>query len=226
MPALCHARSRHPKREAGMTTITATRLSAKIIKEQIIPPKEYLGIELRKGERLRIIDVEGKQVPDMVCFNLKDPTEKLSCNNSRLIQKRWKLTTGNVLYSDEGNEMLTIVDDTVGTHHASGGCCNEPANFRRYGLHGTRNCRENLTLAAKPLGITQKDIPGAFCPFMKVVQYEDGRYEIEEPDSKPGDYIEFRADMDVFVAISNCPQDKNPCNGFNPTPLKVVAYAA
>jgi len=198
-----------------MTTITATRPSATIVKEQIIPPKEYLGIELRKGQRLRIIDVEGKQVPDMV-----------SCNNSRLIQKRWKLTTGNVLYSDEGNEMLTIVDDTVGTHHASGGCCNEPANFRRYGLHGTRNCRENLTLAAKPLGITQKDIPGAFCPFMKVVQYEDGRYEIEEPDSKPGDYIEFRADMDVFVAISNCPQDKNPCNGFNPTPLKVVAYAA
>jgi uncharacterized protein YcgI (DUF1989 family) len=218
--------SRHPKREAGMTTITATRPSANIIKEQIIPPKEYLGMELRKGERLRIIDVEGKQVPDMVCFNLKNPAEKLSCNNSRLIQKRWKLTTGNVLYSDEGNEMLTIVDDTVGTHHASGGCCNEPANFRRYGLHGTRNCRENLTLAAKPLGITQKDIPGAFCPFMKVVQYEDGRYEIEEPDSKPGDYIEFRADMDVFVAISNCPQDKNPCNGFNPTPLKIVAYAA
>jgi uncharacterized protein YcgI (DUF1989 family) len=185
-----------------MTTITATRPSATIVKEQIIPPKEYLGIELRKGQRLRIIDVEGKQVPDMVCFNLKDPAEKLSCNNSRLIQKRWKLTTGNALYSDEGNEMLTIVDDTVGTHHASGGCCNEPANFRRYGLHGTRNCRENLTLAAKPLGITQKDIPGAFCPFMKVVQYEDGRYEIEEPDSKPGDYIEFRADMDVFVAIS------------------------
>jgi len=143
-----------------MTTITARRPSATIIKEQIIPPKEYLGIELRKGQRLRIIDVEGKQVPDMVCFNLKDPAEKLSCNNSRLIQKRWKLTTGNVLYSDEGNEMLTIVDDTVGTHHASGGCCNEPANFRRYGLHGTRNCRENLTLAAKPLGITQKDILG------------------------------------------------------------------
>jgi hypothetical protein len=214
------------ERESGMTTITATRPSATIIKEQVIPPKEYLGIELRKGQRLRIIDVEGKQVPDMVCFKLKDPTEKLSCNNSRLIQKRWKLTVGHVLYSDEGNEMLTIVDDTVGTHHASGGCCNEPANFRRYGMHGTRNCRENLALAAKPLGITQKDIPGAFCPFMKVVQYEDGRYEIEEPDSKPGDYVEFRADMDLFVAISNCPQDRNPCNGFNPTPLKVVAYAA
>ncbi len=59
---------------------------------------------------------------------------------------------------------------------------------------------------------------------MNVVQYPDGRYEIEEPISKPGDYIDFRAEMDLFVAISNCPQERNPCNGFNPTPLKVVAY--
>ncbi len=174
-----------------MATMTVERPSRTIIREQVIPPKEYLGLELRKGQLLRIIDMEGKQVPDMVCFNLKDPTEKQSCNNSRLIQKRWIFTTGHVIYSDEGNEMLTIVDDTVGI---------------------------------APLGVTQKDIPGAFCPFMKVVQYEDGRYEIEEPTSRPGDYIEFRAEMDLFVAISNCPQDKNPCNGFNPTPLKIVAY--
>lgn len=198
--------------------------SATILREQVIPPKEYLGLELRKGQVMRIIDVEGKQVPDVVCFNLNDPTEKQSCNNSRLIQKRWRFTTGHILFSDEGNEMLTIVGDTVGMHHASGGCCSEPANFRRYGIRGTRNCRENLTLAAAPLGVTQKDIPGAFAPFMNVVQYEDGRYEILEPISKPGDYIEFRADMDVFVAISNCPQERNPCNGFNPTPLKIIAY--
>jgi uncharacterized protein YcgI (DUF1989 family) len=210
--------------ETFMTVMTATPPVGAISLEHVIPPKEYLGLELKKGQVMRIVDMEGKQVPDVVCFNLHDASEKLSCNNSRLIQKRWIFTTGHVLYSDEGNIMLTIVGDTVGIHHASGGCCNEPANFRRYGVPGTRNCRENLTLAAAPLGITQKDIPGAFCPFMKVIQYSDGRYEIEEPTSKPGDYIDLRADMDVFVAISNCPQDKNPCNGFNPTPLKIVVY--
>ena len=195
-----------------------------ILLDQIIPPKEYLGLELQRGQVLRITDVEGKQVPDMVCFNRHDPTEKLSCNNSRLIQRRWLLTTGNVLYSDEGNEMLTIADDTVGIHHASAGCCNEGANYRRYGVKGTRNCRENLAHASAPLGITQKEIPGAFCPFMKVLHYPDGRYEIEEPDSRAGDYVEFRAEMDLFVAISNCPQERNPCNGFNPTPLQVTIY--
>jgi uncharacterized protein len=207
-----------------MTAADVGKPAGKLVQEQVIPPKEYIGVEVKRGQVLRIVDVEGKQVPDLVCFNLHDPTEKLSCNNSRLIQKRWLLTTGHSLFSDEGNEMFTIVGDTVGIHHASGGCCNEGANFRRYGVKGSRNCRENLTRAAAPLGITQKDIPGAFCPFMKVVSYEDGRYEIEEPDSRAGDYLDLRADMDLFVAISNCPQERNPCNGFNPTPLKVVVY--
>jgi uncharacterized protein YcgI (DUF1989 family) len=120
--------------------------------------------------------------------------------------------------------MLTIVDDTVGVHHASAGCCNEAANFLRYGERGTRNCLDNLTKAAEPLGLTQKDIPGAFCPFMKVIQHPDGAYEIQEPDSRAGDYLDLRAEMDLFVAISNCPQDRNPCNGFNPTPLRVITW--
>jgi uncharacterized protein len=195
-----------------------------IVSDQVIPPKEYLGLELKRGQTLRIVDVEGKQVPDLVCFNLANPKERLSTNNSRLVQKRWLLTTGHALYSDEGNQMLTITDDTVGIHHASAGCCNEPANFLRYGERGTRNCLDNLAAASSPLGFTVKDIPGAFCPFMKVIQHEDGRYEIQEPDSRAGDYLDMRAEMDLFVAISNCPQDKNPCNGFNPTPLQVIVF--
>jgi uncharacterized protein len=195
-----------------------------VVSDQIIPPKEYLGLELKGGQTLRIVDVEGKQVPDLVCFNLANPKERLSTNNSRLVQKRWLLTTGHALYSDEGNQMLTITDDTVGIHHASAGCCNEPANFLRYGERGTRNCLDNLAAASSPLGFTVKDIPGAFCPFMKVIQHEDGRYEIQEPDSRAGDYLDMRAEMDLFVAISNCPQDKNPCNGFNPTPLQVIVF--
>jgi uncharacterized protein YcgI (DUF1989 family) len=195
-----------------------------VVSDRIIPAREYLGLELRRSQTMRIVDVEGKQVPDLVCFNLANPRERLSTNNSRLIQKRWLLTTGHALYSDEGNVMLRITDDTVGVHHASAGCCNDFANFLRYGERGTRNCLDNMTLAAAPLGLTTKDIPGAFCPFMKVVQHPDGAYEIQEPDSRAGDYLGLLAEMDLFVAISNCPQDKNPCNGFNPTALRVIVY--
>ena len=143
-----------------MTVMTATPPVGAISLEHVIPPKEYLGLELKKGQVMRIVDMEGKQVPDVVCFNLHDASEKLSCNNSRLIQKRWIFTTGHVLYSDEGNIMLTIVGDTVGIHHASGGCCNEPANFRRYGVPGTRNCRENSDARRRPLGHHAKGYPG------------------------------------------------------------------
>ncbi len=192
--------------------------------DQVLPPKDYLGVELRAGQTLRIVDIEGKQVPDLVCFNLTNPRERMSTNNSRLVQKRWLLTTGHALYSDEGNVMLRITEDTVGIHHASAGCCNEAANFLRYGIHGTRNCLDNLTMAAAPLGLTTKDIPGAFCPFMKVIQHPDGSYEIQEPDSRAGDYLDMRAEMDLFVSISNCPQENNPCNGFNPTALQIIVF--
>lgn len=195
-----------------------------IVSDAIIPAKEFMGLELRTGQVMRIVDVEGKQVPDFVCFNLANPRERLSTNNSRLIEKRWLLTTGHTLYSDEGRPMLTITDDTVGIHHASAGCCNEFANFLRYGERNTRNCLDNMTMAAAPLGLTTKDIPGAFCPFMKVIQHADGGYEIQEPESRAGDYIDLRAEMDLFVALSNCPQDKNPCNGFNPTPLQLIVF--
>lgn len=198
----------------------------KVLREVTIPPKEYLGLELERGQLLRIVDVEGKQVPDLVCFARDDRSERLSCNNSRLIERRWLLTTGHTLYSDEGNAMLAIVDDTVGIHHASGGCCNEAANRHRYGEADTRNCLDNLTMAAAPYGLSKKDIPGAFCPFMRLIQHPDGEYEIQEPTSRAGDYIEFRAETDLIVAISNCPQERNPCNGFSPTPLRVVVTAA
>lgn len=194
--------------------------------DEVIPSKEYLGVELRQSEVLRIIDLEGKQVADIVCFNRSNKSERLSTNNSRAGQKRWLLTTGDVLFSDEANPMLRIVDDSVGIHHASAGCCSDPVNFLRYGVRGTRNCLDNLTLASSPLGLTSKDIPGAFCPFMNVVQHPDGSQEILEPTSRAGDHIDLRAEMDLFVAISNCPQDLNPCNAFRPTPIRVVRFAS
>lgn len=202
------------------------RGDAKVVRDEVIGVAAYLGLELRRGQTLQIVDVEGKQVPDLVCFNLHDPAERLSTNNSRLVERRWLLTTGHSLYSDEGNRMLTIVDDTVGIHHASAGCCNEAANRLRYGTPGTPNCLDNLADAAAPIGVDRKQIPGAFCPFMKVIQHPDGTYEIQEPDSRAGDHIDLRAEMDLWVAISNCPQDQNPCNGFNPTPLRIVVTEA
>lgn len=120
--------------------------------------------------------------------------------------------------------MFTIVRDTVGRNYPGGAMCSEQLNRARYGIPGTLNCRENLADALRPWRIDEYDIPGCFSPFMNVIHDPDGRAAIEEPTSGPGDHIDLRAEMDLLVAISACPQERNPCNGRNPTPLDIVVF--
>ncbi len=198
----------------------------KVVKEWVIPAKEYAAFTLRPGQVLRFVDVEGKQVPDMVCFNEKDVTEDLNTGYSQLLNKRRELRKGDVLYSVLCNPMMTILDYSNAESHAYGAMCSEELNRRRYGLPGTRNCRDNLTLALAPWGLNRRQIPYAFKPFMRVVVSPDGTMQIQEPTSQPGDFYDLRAEMDLVVAVSNCPQENNPCNGFKPTPLGIILYEA
>lgn len=195
-----------------------------IVKQWEIPPREYLALEMTRGQVLRIVDLDGQQVADVVCFNRHDLGERLNNGNSMLLNRAWLFRPGHVLYSDDCAKMLTLLADTAEMNFTYGPKCSEELNHLRYGVHGTRNCRDNLALALAPYGISKRDIPWAYCPFMKVVAYPDGRLDIEPPPTKPGDYTDLRAEMDLLVAISNCPQERNPCNNFNPTRLGVVLY--
>jgi uncharacterized protein len=192
--------------------------------EKTIPAQEYTAFTLEKGKVVRIIDLEGKQVTDVAAFNLADLGERLNPQITMLLNGSIRPTTGNVLYSEDSNPMFTIVADTVGRNYLAGAVCSEEANFVRYGVRGTRNCRDNLAMAAAPWGITKRQIQGAFANFLTIVHHPDGRVEIAEPLSKPGDYIDLRAEMKMLVAITNCPQARNPCNGWNPTPVRIVVY--
>lgn len=105
-----------------------------IIMESILPAREYAAVELERRQILRVVDIEGQQVLDLVGFGA-DRTEKLYTNRCR--------------------PMLTIVEDTVGVHHSGGGFCSEESNFIRYGVHDTRNCADNLTRAVAPFGLAR-----------------------------------------------------------------------
>jgi uncharacterized protein YcgI (DUF1989 family) len=193
--------------------------------EKVIPAEEYTAFTLEKGKVVRIVDLEGKQVTDVAAFNLMDFGEKLNAEITMLLNGSIRPTMGSVLYSDDCTCMFTIIADSVGRNYLAGAVCSEEANFVRYGVRGTRNCRDNLAMAVSPWGITKRQIQGAFAPFLNIVHHPDGRVEIAEPLSRPGDYIELRAEMDMLVAITNCPQARNPCNGWNPTPVKIAVYA-
>ena len=200
--------------------------SISVKKGEIIPAGEYLALELREGQVLRVIDLEGQQVMDLVSFNLHNFEEKLSCIYSNLLNGKWHLTKEHGLYSNRARLMWTIVEDMVGLHHSLGGFCCEELNRLRYGVEGTKNCAANLTRAIAPYGLKRQDLDQDACfnVFMNVAFDPDGTCEVRPPISRPGDFIDLRAQMDCLVALSNCPQERNPCNAFKPTPMKIEVW--
>jgi uncharacterized protein YcgI (DUF1989 family) len=199
-----------------------------VLMEEVIPAKGYKALVMKKGETLRIVDVEGLQVMDLVAFNHQNPEEKLSMVWSNMFNRTWNLTKGHTLYTGRSNPMFSVLEDTVGMNYCGGGFCTGQANFFRYEIPDLPNCADNLTQALAPHGILRKDIDEGCCfnIFMNIAFEADKTFEIREPISKPGDHMDLRAEMDVLVGMSNCPQERNPCNGFNPTPMSITLFDA
>lgn len=181
---------------------------------------------MHAGQVLRFIDIEGQQVPDLICSNLDDHTDEINMGNSLLLNRRREFVQGDSIYSVVCNRMMTITGYSNAVSYAYGPMCSEELNRIRYGMPDTRNCRDNFTMALAETDwkLDRRRIPNAFVPFMRVEVTDEGVFEIREPTSLAGDYYDLRADMDLLVAVSNCPQERNPCNAFNPTAMGIVVY--
>lgn len=178
-----------------------------VLLNQIIPTKECTSNILHRGETLQVIDLEGKQVADLLALSKSDKNEKLSCVYSNVLNGTWKLTKGYILYTNRARTMFMIIEDKARLHYSGGGFYSEEVNYIRYKVHHTRNCANNLTRAFKPHGISRTDFNFDCCfnIFMNLIFQPDGSMKLQEPLSKPGDYIDLRAEMDCIIAISNCP---------------------
>jgi uncharacterized protein YcgI (DUF1989 family) len=199
----------------------------RVAQRTIIPPAGYLALAISAGERLRIVDLEGQQVTDLVSFSRADPRERLAMYPSRAVNKTWRLTAGHTLHTTRSREMWLIEEDTVGENYAGGGFCNAYINEKRYGVRDAPNCFDNFIAALAPFGLGADDFDFETCfnVFMTIAYEPEGRWEIREPKSRAGDYIQFRALMDQVVAISNCPQLLNPCNAYRLKPVEVQVLA-
>jgi uncharacterized protein YcgI (DUF1989 family) len=204
--------------------ITKHPVEGRVVGQWVIPPKEYSGFFMPKGQTLRLVDLEGQQVPDVVCFQAHNLTDELNLANSQLANKHQELRKGDTLYSVLFTPLMKITGYSNELCFTYGSMCSEELNRLRYGVANTRNCRDNLTRALSPWGIAGPEIPNAFVPFMRVEVEEDGTMEIKEPTSVAGDFYDLRAETDLVVGISNCPQERNPCNAFNPTATGVILY--
>jgi urea carboxylase-associated protein 1 len=207
--------------------VSATPIHDEIVHDEVVPARSPWTGVVRATETLRIVDLEGNQAVDFLCYNAADLDERYSAAETIVGQGNIFLTTGTVLRSNEGNPLMTIVDDTCGRHDTIGGACSCESNTVRYGHHTKHQhaCVENFLLALAPFGRGKRDLVGNINWFMNVPVLADGTLGIVDGISAPGKYLDLRAEIDVLVAISNCPQINNPCNGFNPTPIRVTVTA-
>lgn len=197
---------------------------------QIVPAGEPFMRRIAKGQVFRILDLEGNQAVDTLFYNADDTQERYDASNTIREQGNIYLTAGTTLLSNEGNPMLTIVADTCGRHDTLGGACSAESNTVRYALEKRHMhaCRDSflLALAEYDHGMSKRDLPSNINFFMNVPVTPAGELTFADGISAAGRYVEMRAEMDVLVLISNCPQLNNPCNAYNPTPVEVLVWDA
>lgn len=196
---------------------------------EIVPAGKYWMHTVKRGQTFRIFDLEGNQAADTLFFSAADPHERYSATDTIREQGNVYLTAGTILMSDLCNPMLTITADTVGRHDTLGGACATESNTVRYALEkkSMHACRDSYLLAVaenEHYGLDKRDIGHNINFFMNVPVTPQGGLTFEDGLSAPGKYVEMRAEMDVIVLISNCPQLNNPCNAYNPTPIEVLIW--
>ncbi|WP_310542986.1 urea amidolyase associated protein UAAP2 [Phenylobacterium sp.] len=199
-------------------------LTGPIARDDIVPARAPWDAVVRKGQTLRIVDLEGNQAVDFLMYALADDAERYSAQDTMAAQGNIFLRTGSVLLSNEGAAMATVTGTSVAYHDTIGGACSCESNTLRYGHHtkSQHACVENFLQANARHGRGKRDMVSNINWFMNVPVEADGALGIVDGISAPGLYVDLRAEMDLVAIVSNCPQINNPCNGFNPTPVRMI----
>jgi urea carboxylase-associated protein 1 len=186
--------------------------------------------EIRQGQTVRIVDLEGNQAVDTLFYNAHDYADRYSAQDTIREQGNLYLTTGTRIISTEGNVLLTITADTCGRHDTLGGACAQESNMVRYAIEKRymHACRQSFLRGLQHWkhGMEKRDITSNINFFMNVPVTPEGKLTFEDGVSEAGKYVELRAEMDVLMVISNCPQLNNPCNAYNPTPVQILIWDA
>ena len=201
------------------------------VTRDVIDSGDYWLGKVKKGQTFRILDLEGNQAADILFYNADNPEERYSAMDTIREQGNIYLTTGTKLRTNENNVMLEIVADTCGRHDTLGGACATESNTVRYDLEkrSMHACRDSWMLAVNKypeFGLSKRDITHNVNFFMNVPVTAEGGLTFEDGISGAGKYVELKAEMDVTILISNCPQLNNPCNGYNPTPVEFIVWDA
>jgi len=202
----------------------APELKGEVVLDEVVPARAPWTAVVRKGQTLRIVDLEGNQAVDFLMYALADDAERYSAQDTIAAQSNIFLREGSVLRSNEGRPMAVVTSTSVAYHDTIGGACSCESNTLRYGHHtkAQHACVENFLQGNARWGRGKRDMVSNINWFMNVPVEANGALGIVDGISAPGLYVDIRAEMDLVAVVSNCPQINNPCNGFNPTPIRMV----
>ena len=215
-----------------MQTVQASAMpQGRIIEDVVVPARAPWSARIAAGQFLRLVDLEGRQAIDFLCFGAARHRgeERYHMPNTIKIPKNVLIGRGSVLYSQFARPMMTVVGDTMGERTGTGhdtifGCCSFDVDMVRYGRHNPESCQRNFERELARHGLGPEHVVPNVNWFMSVPVAADGHAEIVDSPSRAGDWVELRAEMDVVAVISNCPQELNPAAGGGPTPVRAVVW--
>lgn len=185
--------------------------------------------ELLPGQSFRILDLEGNQAVDTTFYDYDAPEDHYGAVPTIVAQKNIYLTTGSILRAQSGTPLLEITADKTGRHDTLGGCCSSQSNTVRYAREKRymHNCRDSFMLQMADhdeFKLEKRDLAPNINFFMNVPVTKEGGLKFDDGVSAPGNYVEMKALKHVMILISNCPQLNNPCNAYNPTPVRLLIW--
>jgi urea carboxylase-associated protein 1 len=196
------------------------------VHDEVLAARSAWARVVPAGHTLRITDLGGNQAVDCLLYDPYDHSHRYSAADTIAAQQNIYLVAGTRLLSNEGESMMTIAATTCAYHDTIGGACSRESNTLRYGHHTAHQhaCVDNFLDAGMRHGLDKRDLVSNINWFMNVPIAADGTLGIVDGISAPGLTVDLRAEMDVLVLISNCPQINNPCNGFDPTPVRLQVW--
>jgi uncharacterized protein len=216
-----------PRRLPGPSPRPAPAVAdAALLHREVVPGGWYWSTALRAGEMLRLQTGTAPSAVALLAWRRDDTSERLNYADTIKVQWTAALAKGRVVLSDMGRVMFSLVEDSSGAHDALVGGSTEGSNARRYAGGPHRNTRDNFLLATQKLGLDARDIPPCLTFFAPVRTDGTGRFVWDEARRAAGDFVDLRAEMDVLVALSNCPHPLDPATDYAPAPVEALRFRA
>lgn len=205
---------------------------ALVMWEEVVPGGGHWSGVLRRGTALRLTDLEGGANVALVLYNQDEKLERYNLADTLKAQHTARLTRGHVCYSDMGRVLCSFVEDSVGWHDPIGGVSTAASIARKYGIarfqehrNGMyRNGRDGLLVELAKYGLGKRDLAGNVNLFSKVVADEGGTLRYVPGNSRAGDFVDLRFEMNVLLALSSAPHPLDPSPTYAPKPVRLTAW--